>query len=75
MRPPAGKVLSSAQPFHEQKGERLMKLENRVIQRIGARELTREEVEKIKGGIRTVTICTITTIYGNAGDESGPETC
>ena len=48
-----------------------MKLENRVIHRIGARELTSEEIEKIKGGIRTLTICTFVNIYGCGGDE-GP---
>lgn len=54
-----------------------MKLENRVIHRIGARELTPEEIDKIKGGIRTLTTCTFTTIFGLGGDEgpSSPETC
>ena len=54
-----------------------MKLENRVIHRIGARELTPEEVENIKGGTRTLTICTVPNPTGFTGDE-GPnslETC
>jgi hypothetical protein len=49
-----------------------MKLENRVIHRLGARELTPEEVEKIKGAIRTLTICTIASIYGGCGGDEGP---
>jgi hypothetical protein len=53
-----------------------MKLDNRVIQRIGARELTQEEIEKIKGGIRTITTCTFTNVFGFGGDEGNSlETC
>jgi hypothetical protein len=33
--------------------------QNRVLVRNGARELTHEEVERISGGIRTLTPCTI----------------
>jgi hypothetical protein len=49
--------------------------DNRVLQRIGARELTRDEVETITGGVRTLTICTFPTPTGFLGDENGPESC
>ncbi len=52
-----------------------MKHENRVIHRLGARELTREEMNKVTGGIHTLTICTVTTPTTITGDETGPETC
>ena len=54
-----------------------MKLDNRVIHRIGARELTQEEIDKIKGGVRTLTICTFPNPPGFTGDEgpSSPESC
>ncbi|HEX2330106.1 MAG TPA: hypothetical protein VHN74_15380 [Candidatus Angelobacter sp.] len=49
---------------------------NRVLQRTNARELTQAELERITGGIRTLTICTIVTINGLGGDEApNPETC
>ena len=36
-----------------------MNQDNRVLQRIGARELTREQIEHIAGGFNTLTIfCT-----------------
>jgi hypothetical protein len=52
-----------------------MNHENRVLQRIGARELTQEEVANVTGGIRTLTICTFTSLTGFVGDENGPESC
>ena len=36
-----------------------MEDQNRVLVRNGARELTQEEVERISGGLRTLTPCTI----------------
>jgi len=49
---------------------------NRVLQRTNARELTQAELERITGGIRTLTICTIVTRNGLGGDEApNPETC
>ena len=48
-----------------------MKVENRVIHRIGARELTPEEIEKIKGGVLTISTCTALTMHGFGGDD-GP---
>ena len=48
-----------------------MQIENRVIHRIGARELTLEEMENIKGGVLTIGTCTAVTIYGFGGDD-GP---
>ncbi len=35
-----------------------MKQDNRVLNRIGARELTPEESGQVTGGIRTTTLCT-----------------
>ena len=53
-----------------------MKLENRVLQRVGARQLTPEETERITGGIHTLTICTFPNAPGFGGDETNsPETC
>lgn len=53
-----------------------MKLENRVIHRTGARELTPEEIDKIKGGIHTITTCTFASILGFSGDEGNSlESC
>jgi bacteriocin-like protein len=52
-----------------------MNKDNRVIQRIGARELTVDEMNNVTGGIHTLTICTVSTPTSIAGDESGPETC
>jgi hypothetical protein len=36
-----------------------MKQENRVLGRIGARELNPREVEHVTGGIHTETVCTV----------------
>jgi hypothetical protein len=33
--------------------------QNRVLIRRGARDLTAEEVERVSGGLRTLTACTI----------------
>lgn len=52
-----------------------MNQDKRIIHRIGARELTEAERNKVTGGIRTLTICTVATERGLAGDEAGPETC
>jgi hypothetical protein len=57
------------------KGESEMNQDKRIIHRIGARELTEAERNKVTGGIRTLTICTVATERGLAGDEAGPETC
>jgi hypothetical protein len=35
-----------------------MNQDNRVLGRMGARELTEEESGKVTGGIRTLTVCT-----------------
>jgi hypothetical protein len=35
-----------------------MKQDNRVLSRMGARELTQDEVDKVQGGFRTLTVCT-----------------
>jgi len=53
-----------------------MENDNRVLHRINARELTQAEVDRITGGIRTLTICTIANVNGLGGDEApSPETC
>jgi hypothetical protein len=31
---------------------------NRVLSRMGARELTQQEADKVNGGFRTLTVCT-----------------
>ena len=33
--------------------------QNRVLIRLGARDLTPEEVQRVSGGIRTLTACTL----------------
>ncbi|MBZ5506485.1 MAG: hypothetical protein LAO78_13585 [Acidobacteriia bacterium] len=35
-----------------------MDQDNRVLTRRGARELNEQEVQKVSGGIRTLTLCT-----------------
>lgn len=53
-----------------------MNNDNRVLQRTNARELSQAEVDRISGGLRTLTICTIVTVTGLGGDEApNPETC
>jgi hypothetical protein len=41
-----------------------MQKDNRVIHRIGAREVTLEELTNVTGGIHTLTICTFATAKG-----------
>lgn len=46
-----------------------MNQDNRVVQRIGARELTREEVEQVTGAINTLTaFCSVPSPKYPAGD-------
>lgn len=49
------------------KGQTNMKQENRVLGRIGARELNPREVEHVTGGIgiHTETVCTVDLKAGN----------
>lgn len=35
-----------------------MNNDNRVLSRVGARELTQQEVDTVQGGFRTLTVCT-----------------
>jgi hypothetical protein len=35
-----------------------MNQDNRVLSRIGARELTEQEASQVTGGLRTLTVCT-----------------
>jgi hypothetical protein len=44
--------------------------QDRVLIRRGARDLTPEEVERISGGIRTLTPCTIGSSTQRDGDAS-----
>ena len=41
---------------------------NRVLTRRGARELNREEVERVNGGLNTLTACTWDPDFGGDGD-------
>ena len=63
-------LLKSLGPATEpkiEKKEKNMKEQDRVLIRRGARELTPEEVERISGGLRTLTLCSI----GSAGQRDG----
>jgi hypothetical protein len=42
--------------------------QNRVLIRQGARELNREETERVSGGVRTLTACTWDPDFGADGD-------
>jgi len=44
--------------------------EIRVLIRQGARELDREETERVSGGLRTLTACTWDPDFGADGDAS-----
>lgn len=44
-----------------------MNNQNRVLVRQGARDLTPEEVERVSGGLRTLTACSI----GSGGQKDG----
>jgi hypothetical protein len=46
-----------------------MKNDNRVLSRMGARELTQQEAEKVQGGFRTLTVCT--NINGQKDEDIG----
>jgi hypothetical protein len=48
--------------------DKTMKQENRVLGRIGARELTPREIENVTGAIRTETVCTISGKSVRDGD-------
>lgn len=45
-----------------------MTRESRVLIRQGARELDREETERVSGGLRTLTACTWDPDFGGDGD-------
>jgi len=47
-----------------------MNNESRVLIRQGARELDREETERVSGGLRTLTACTWDPDFGGDGDSS-----
>ena len=55
------------------KGEQSMNDNNRVLARNGARELNREETERVSGGLTTLTACTWDPDFGRDGD--GPPEC
>jgi hypothetical protein len=44
--------------------------ENRVLVRWGARELNRDETERVSGGLGTLTACTWDPDFGKDGDAS-----
>jgi len=45
-----------------------MNYQNRVLIRSGARELNPEEVERVSGGLRTLTFCSINSLGQRDGD-------
>jgi len=49
-------------------GESNMNDQDRVLARRGARDLTGEEVEKVCGGLRTATKCSLTAAGAIDGD-------
>jgi len=51
-----------------------MKDNNRVLVRNGARELNREETERVSGGLQTQTACTWDPDLGGR-DGDGPPEC
>jgi hypothetical protein len=50
------------------KGEKSMNNQNRVLVRRGARDMTEQEVEKVCGGLRTATKCSVTPAGAIDGD-------
>ena len=48
-----------------------MKQENRIIHRVGARELTEQEAANVNGGVHTTTVCT----FGPNGRDGDPGEC
>lgn len=42
--------------------------QNRVLARRGARDLNAEEMERVSGGLRTTTFCTINVLGQRDGD-------
>jgi len=50
------------------KGENIMNDQNRVLARRGARDLTEQEIEKVCGGLRTATKCSLTAAGAIDGD-------
>jgi hypothetical protein len=45
-----------------------MNQDNRVLNRVGARDLTKEEIANVTGGLRTTTACTIDGFTFKDGD-------
>ena len=45
-----------------------MKQDNRVLARTQAREITEKEMENVTGGIRTLTVCSISGTGVRDGD-------
>lgn len=45
-----------------------MKQDNRVLNRVGARDLTKEEIPNVTGGLRTLTLCTVDGLNFRDGD-------
>jgi hypothetical protein len=53
---------------NDEKGEHSMDDQNRVLIRRGARELDRDETERVSGGLGTLTACTWDPDFGGDGD-------
>ena len=52
-----------------------MKQDNRVLNRVGARDLTLEEVAKVTAGLHTLTACTVDGPNFKDGDFGIPGEC
>lgn len=55
---------------NDEKRRKVMKEQDRVLIRRGARELTPTEADLINGGLRTLTLCTIGASAQKDGDVS-----
>jgi hypothetical protein len=52
-----------------------MKQDNRVLNRVGARDLTKEEIDNVTGGLHTLTACTVDGLTFKDGDAGIPGEC
>lgn len=52
-----------------------MNQDNRVLSRVGARDLTMEEVERVAAGLRTATLCTGPGPFGSGFLDGDPGEC
>ena len=62
------KSLGPSKRTQNDEKEKSMNDQDRVLIRQGARELNREETERVSGGVRTLTACTWDPDFGGDGD-------